>query len=151
MSDLETFTIRRATAGEIRLLRHRVLRAGLPVEEGDFEHDNDPETFHAAALTADAIVVGCATIMHSVYEEQPAWRLRGMAIDPEFRRRRLGARLLELCESHAIECGRLSLWCNARTPAVPFYQSVGWQRLGSEFAIPTAGPHYKMTKLILNR
>ena len=91
----ESVTIRRATAAEIRPLRHRVLRAGLPPEAAVFEHDDDPTTFHACAVTADGGVVGCATIMLTIYEQRPAWRLRGMAVDPTFRRSGIGGKLLD--------------------------------------------------------
>ena len=38
------------------------------------------------------------------------------------------------------------LWCNARTPAVGFYQRMGWAVVSDVFEIPTAGPHVRMTK-----
>ena len=38
------------------------------------------------------------------------------------------------------------LWCNARVPAVPFYQKHGWQVVSEPFEVPTAGPHVKMIK-----
>ena len=37
-------------------------------------------------------------------------------------------------------------WCNARVPALAFYQRQGWQIMSEQFDIPTAGPHRKMTK-----
>jgi GNAT superfamily N-acetyltransferase len=145
MIQSEDIAIRRATAAEIRSLRHRVLRSGLPIEAADFDNDDHPTTFHAAAI-ADTRVIGCATIMMSTFENQPAWRLRGMAVDPAFHRRGIGSRLLSACEAHAIRHGPTLFWCNARTPAVPFYQAQHWTRHGDEFDIPTAGPHYRMSK-----
>jgi predicted GNAT family N-acyltransferase len=38
------------------------------------------------------------------------------------------------------------LWCNARTPAVRFYQKQGWTPVGEEFDVPLAGPHVRMFK-----
>ena len=37
------------------------------------------------------------------------------------------------------------MWCNARTPAVGFYQRHGWVVASEEFEVKTAGPHFKMT------
>ena len=141
-------TIRRATACEIRAIRHRVLRAGLPPEAAVFEHDDDSTTFHACAVTAAGMIVGSATILLAEYEQRPAWRLRGMAVDPTLHRSGIGRRLLDACDAHARDHGPLQLWCNARTPALSFYQSLGWTRHGVEFEIPTAGPHYRMSKLL---
>ncbi|MBV8781310.1 MAG: GNAT family N-acetyltransferase [Phycisphaerae bacterium] len=148
---MEEIIIRSAKASELRDLRHRVLRAGMPIEEADFPGDEATDTFHAAAVTLDGKVVGCATLMMSKYGDGPAWRLRGMAVDPEWRKQCIGKRLLDLCEAHVRHSETLQLWCNARTPAVPFYLSLDWTRHGSEFDIPTAGPHYIMSKLLQNR
>ena len=38
------------------------------------------------------------------------------------------------------------LWCNARVPAMGFYQKLAWQVVSDEFHIPTAGPHVKMVR-----
>ena len=38
------------------------------------------------------------------------------------------------------------LWCNARTPAVGFYENMRWRVVSAPFEIPTAGPHVKMVK-----
>ena len=38
------------------------------------------------------------------------------------------------------------MWCNARVPAIAFYQKHGWQVVSDEFPIEHAGPHVKMTK-----
>jgi len=38
------------------------------------------------------------------------------------------------------------LWCNARVPAVGFYESLGWRVVSERFEIPTAGPHVKMVR-----
>ena len=85
--------------------------------------------------------------MREAREGRPAYRLRGMAVDPAFHRRGIGRLLLQLLESRVLESGYTTLlWCNARTPAVPFYKSMGWKVVSEEFDIPTAGPHFVMIK-----
>ena len=37
-------------------------------------------------------------------------------------------------------------WCNARVPALRFYQRHGWRIVSDQFDIPTAGPHRKLVK-----
>jgi hypothetical protein len=36
------------------------------------------------------------------------------------------------------------VWCNARTPAVGFYEKLGFSTIGEEFELPPIGPHYLM-------
>ena len=69
-----------------------------------------------------------------------------MAVDPSLQRQGIGRKLLLAAESFVRTNAVKQLWCNARTPAVPFYQRHGWAIISGEFVIPTAGPHYKMTK-----
>ena len=40
------------------------------------------------------------------------------------------------------------MWCNARVPAIGFYERLGWRVVSERFEIPTAGPHVRMTKLL---
>jgi len=140
--------IRPARLDEILELRWRVLRAGLPRETAIFEGDHEPTTRHFAAVL-DGRVVGCATILRRPWMDKPAWQLRGMAVEPQYQRRGIGTLLLEAIERTVrAEPHSLQLWCNARTPAIEFYRRHGWQRVGQEFVIPTAGPHYRMYKLL---
>jgi GNAT superfamily N-acetyltransferase len=143
-----SITVRRADLQEILDLRWKVLRDGLPRETAIFDGDQEPTTHHFAAIH-DNRIIGCVTIMHRLWQNRPAWQLRGMAIDPQFQRTGIGGQLLQQVEqtirSHPHS---RQLWCNARTPATAFYRKFGWQLIGDEFLIPTAGPHYKMCKLL---
>jgi GNAT superfamily N-acetyltransferase len=86
-------------------------------------------------------------MMRESYKGQAAYRLRGMAVDPDFHRSGIGRKLLDLLEARVRETKYTTLlWCNARTPAVPFYESMGWRVVSDEFDIPTAGPHFVMIK-----
>jgi hypothetical protein len=61
----------------------------------------------------------------------------------------VGGRLLQVVEQAVrAKPHSLQLWCNARSPATEFYRKHGWQIIGDEFVIPTAGPHYKMAKSV---
>jgi len=144
VSGSSSIVYRRATVGEILDLRLRVLRAGLPAETAHFDGDEDPSTCHFAAF-ADGVCIACVSFMLNQWEGRPAWQLRGMAVDPGCQRRGVGRSLLE----HSLrQIARVSdvrlMWCNARVPAVGFYQKHGWSAVSDEFDIPTAGPHRKM-------
>lgn len=139
--------IRETSAQAIRPLRHSVLRAQLPLEAAVFDGDDEPTTRHIGAFGTDRQVIGCASIVRRPWHNGPAWQLRGMAIDSELRGRGVGRLLLAQIERIVLEDGFSPiLWCNARTPAVGFYSAMGWQRIGEEFHIETAGPHYRMLK-----
>ena len=138
--------VRRGAPYEVIDLRHAVLRAGLPRETAIFTGDDAPQTVHVVALDNDDII-GCATMIPSAWEGQKAWQLRGMAVAPPLQRSGVGGLMLKELQriaQHAAGDVRL-MWCNARSPAVPFYERHGWMLASSEFVIETAGPHFKMT------
>jgi len=135
------------TAEQTLLLRLPILRAGLPRETAVFPGDDHPSTCHFGAFVSERLV-GVASIYEARFAERPeivnAWQLRGMATLPEVRGQGCGRVLLTRCVEEARVRNAELLWCNARTPAVSFYARHGWQVSGSEFEIPTAGPHYRM-------
>jgi hypothetical protein len=131
-------------------LRHRMLRAGLPKESANFPGDNDASTWHVGLFHpytngANAPVVTCASFMLNSYKEQPAWQLRGMCTEAAHQSKGFGGQLLSCVESAILKSSPVRLfWCNARVPAIPFYQRQGWTVDSDEFDIPTAGPHRKL-------
>lgn len=145
----ETVQIRLARPEEVVDLRHAVLRAGLPRSTAVFDGDSDPETRHLVAVGPDGRVIGCATILRRPSpfgDPRPAWQLRGMAVEPGLQGAGLGSRLLAAGETIVRESGHTLMWCNARTPAVAFYRRHGWETVGEEFPVETAGPHICMRK-----
>lgn len=142
----------RTTLARILPLRHRVLREGLPLESASFEGDVEHTTWHLEISgwgphDSRTEPFCCASLMLSVWDGEGAWRLRGMATDPDLTGNGLGRLLLSFAE---LSIGHYSpsrlFWCDAREPAIPFYEKLGWQTHGELFDIPTAGPHIKMTK-----
>lgn len=146
--DGKQLTLGCASAEQLIDLRHAVLRDGLPREEAIFKGDADPQSRHYAAFYQGDPVC-CTTLHPSTWESEPAWHLRGMATAPAFRGRGVGTALMKLLEEdlRASSVVRL-LWCNARVPASRFYQKLGWVIRSDIFEIPTAGPHYRMTRRI---
>lgn len=142
-------------------LRASVLRPGHPIEDCDFDGDGDPDTFHAGVVLDDR-VVGVASMYHEAravdapggaelapdHAAATTWRLRGMATDPDVRRRGVGAAALRACEDHVRAHDATLLWCNARIGAVAFYEAAGWAVLGEEFDLPGVGPHVVMERRV---
>ena len=145
--DAVRLDLRRARVEELISLRHEVLRHGLPRDAAIFDGDDAPTSRHYGAFD-NGTAVGCATLMLNQWDGEPAWQVRGMATDERFRGRGLGAALLRMAEAELL--GERSpvrvLWCNARVPAIRFYEKLGWAVRCEPFDIPTAGPHVKMTK-----
>jgi GNAT superfamily N-acetyltransferase len=146
--DATELVLRRCRVEELIDLRHAVLRHGLPRAAAMFDGDDAPASRHYAAL-AGGVAVCCATLHAVPWEGEPAWQLRGMATARPFRGKGVGRELMALIESDLAADGRdvpRLLWCNARVPAVGFYQGLGWRVVSEQFEIPTAGPHVRMLK-----
>jgi 7-cyano-7-deazaguanine synthase len=131
--------------------RHRNLRAGEPFAKARYDEvDFLDGTIHYAVRVGGK-VVGCATLLRESreadssgpYASGPAHgiRLRGMAVDPQYRGLGLGRQLMEACQAEATR-QNTGLWCNARVGAIPHYMACGYQRVGEEFDMPGIGAHY---------
>jgi GNAT superfamily N-acetyltransferase len=146
-ADGKALLLRAARIDEIIVLRHRILRAGLPVEAAHFDGDHEPTTRHAGVFDGNNAAVGCATMVLNTWQVEPAWQLRGMATDEAWQGHGLGRALLDYVTELALATSATRLlWCNARVPALAFYERQGWQIVSDEFDIPTAGPHRKMMR-----
>lgn len=141
----QAIIVRVAAFDEIVELRHAVLRAGLPREMAVFPGDETATNWHFGAFL-NGRSVGCASFHLNQWEGKPAWQLRGMATDPALQGKGVGRELLAFSEAMLRKESPRILWCNARTPALGFYRKQGWQSVGEEFVVETAGPHFKMFK-----
>ncbi len=138
--------VRRADLTEIFQLRLDVLRPGRPIEAAQFPGDLAPETIHVGAFDGDRNI-GCATGSRTVWQDRPAWQLRGMGVAADWQKKGVGQRILNELESLVRQVSDIrQLWCNAREEAVQFYERQGWQVASERFHIEDVGPHFKMTK-----
>lgn len=123
-------------------LRRAVLRGGRPVP---LPGDEQP-AFHVGVHDGP-LLVGTGNVRPDPAPwapDVPAWRLRGMATDPAYRGRGVGAAVLEALVAHARAGGGGVLWCNARVPAQRFYERAGLQTRGQPWEDPEIGPHVLM-------
>ncbi len=147
--------IRRVGVETIIDLRHRVLRPGLPPETAHFEGDDELDTHHLAAYLSSAGMdrpVGCATFMLRMFDQIPAWQLRGMATDPLYRGRGVASHILNSARIQLVgsefQYARVTLlWCNARAAAISFYRQNGWEQASKPFTIEGVGVHMVMTRV----
>lgn len=133
------------SANETYDLRHKILRPNQDREACHYDCDKIDSTFHVGANFNDEIV-GIATFFKEVHEDfthlQNHYRLRGMATDIEFRGTGLGKKILSYGIEELICRNSQMIWCNARTSAIGFYQSQGFEIHGQEFEIVPIGPHF---------
>ncbi|WP_027006587.1 GNAT family N-acetyltransferase [Conexibacter woesei] len=148
--------VEQVPAAVVRPLRQRVLRPHQTIAEQVYDGDDTPGAAHFAAFmdedSARDQPIGIASITPEPHPHSPTpgdWRIRGMATDPDHGRGRgAGAQLLTACIHHARTEGAIRIWCNARTPALGFYERAGFTTEGPEFLMPSIGPHFLMSLVL---
>lgn len=141
--------IHEISSEETFVIRQKVLRPGKPVIQCCFEGDQALDTFHLGAFFQDKLI-GVASFMKNsnpLFSPHNQYQLRGMAILESFKKQGIGAQLLKTGESKI--CSILeepTLWFNARTTAVGFYEKFDYQIKGEEFEIPEVCKHIVMFK-----
>ncbi len=154
---------RQAAIDEIITLRYAVLCTGRPWREAQFTGDDDPLTHHFGAFRAAVegtvktvgaaptitgaapVNVGCVSYMMTEHEGEPAWQLRGMATRPDLAGQGIGRQLVPAAQDMLLSRSPVRLfWCKARTPAIAFYENLGWRVVSEEFVIEHYGPHRRM-------
>ena len=125
----------------VRSLRYEILRKplGMPASGAVFPGDEDHTTLHLLAFSKSDLI-GCATLMIG---DSSAIQLRGMAVAQDWQRKGVGQLIVSTAQSIAVEKSK-TLWCNARFPAIGFYERQGWKSDGDFFEIPVIGPHIVM-------
>jgi GNAT superfamily N-acetyltransferase len=124
---------------QTRELRQAVLRPHETIEQ--LAADEAPDTFAVGAFDDGELV---AVGLIAPDGEPDAWRVRGMATAPRARRRGGGRAVLDALVLYAVEHGAVRIWCNARVPAVGFYERAGMHVTSGEFELPNIGPHVVM-------
>ncbi|KAM0722575.1 hypothetical protein Q7P37_002016 [Cladosporium fusiforme] len=129
-------------------LRHEVLWPHKPLSS--VQVSTDSTSIHLGAFTnekssllAENSLIGVITIAlsqranTSIQGEPPSngveAQFRKLAVAPEWQGRGVGSKLLEQAAVVAGDAGADSLWCDARTSALPFYEKFGMHSEGSTF------------------
>ena len=133
-------------------LRQQVLRPHQALSSVLTAGDADPAGAAFAARTPGGTVVGTAIIRPEgcpwLPEAPGAWRLRGMATAPDLRGQGIGSLVLRAAIAHIALTGGKLVWCNARTPALRFYEREGFRTHGEQWIDPQIGPHVAMWREI---
>ena len=136
--------VRLASPDEVRGVQLQVLRPLGPLP-GDRPH---PATWRHLAAEVDGRVIGAVSVGPAPWERpdvaplpQPHWRLRSMAVLPEYRGG-VGANLLAAAVTTARGAGAGGLWASARDGALGLYRRGGWRVVGEQWDKPGIGPHH---------
>ncbi|MEY2568086.1 MAG: hypothetical protein QOE35_2615 [Actinomycetota bacterium] len=132
-------------AARTHALRSRVLRGGVAPEKLTFAGDDVAGTFHLAVEDPTGAVVAVGTFIPT----DQGTRLRYMAVDPAVQGSGAGRALLDAAVERLRAAGVTRLWCNARDPAVGFYERLGWTVTGPGFVDDEVDlPHHPMQLLL---
>ena len=140
--------VREIATAETYPVRHVVLRPGRPLESCYYPKDDDAGTFHLGVFV-DGRLAGVATYLvdsHAGFSDAVQYRLRGMAVLPEYQGLGLGRALIDAAYPRIAAAGATLLWFTAREEAVGFYVKQGFTGHGEYYDEPLLGPHLLMYK-----
>ena len=131
-------------------LRRRILRGAQSDAEVRFAGDDADDTLHLAVIDDRGQPMAVATSSPApchFREGRRAWRIRGMAVEPDRRYEGLGTQLVQEIEARATAAGVEVLWADARDTALGFYRSRGWSVHGDGYTTPATGlPHHTVIR-----
>jgi GNAT superfamily N-acetyltransferase len=136
---------------ETRSLRHLVLWTHLPSPDVCvIDIDNREDAFHVGIFDQHSLVsIGSFFAMESPrLKMKPQYRLRAMATDPDYRRMHAGRLLIDFAVERLRNENIQVLWCDARLIAVPFYESLGFNKEPDVYDVPLIGPHHFMWRAL---
>lgn len=139
------------TTQETLGLRKSVLKPFLTEEECINPGDDLPTTLHYGLFHQQKLI-SIATFIkedHSDFSTKLAYRLRGMATDPNYHRQGFGKMLLTHSMKQLKKQGCDFLWFNARIKAFPFYEKLGCSYHGPLFELKDIGLHKVMYKHLI--
>jgi ribosomal protein S18 acetylase RimI-like enzyme len=148
MKDDYGLQIVRITAEDTYKLRHEVLWPDAPLLSVQLATDST--SIHLGAYTkerpdtaAERTLVGVISIhipepeaestSAASLNKRPEAQFRKLAVAPQWQGHGFGSRLVEQAGVVATDADARSLWCDARTSALSFYEKLGMQTEGSSF------------------
>ncbi len=141
------FEIVEVTVEEVRPLRSRYLLPDHPEEAVVFQSDEHPTARHFAAKDADGRIVGVGSLcfVDRVAGQapfgSPGMRMRGLAVEDDYRGQGVGAALV----AHMLEIGReagiAEGWATAPIRNLRFFRKHKFKTMSAEFDVVGLGPH----------
>jgi GNAT superfamily N-acetyltransferase len=140
--------IKQISATETIIVRHPVLRKGMPIETCQFEGDNLTTTIHFGFFENKKIigVISLFKQKNGTFIANNQYQIRGMAVLENHQKKGIGQALMNHSENYILNTTSSLIWFNARENAVPFYEKMGYHKVGNSFEINPIGTHFLMTK-----
>ena len=112
-------------------LRQQVLRSPLGLSLTEEDRENDYHCWHFGLFKGNQIIA-TVTIepLNNKNQRSQQVKLRQMVVSPSYQKQGLGHQLIKETEQVLREKSVASISLAARLPAVPFYQSLGYQGQG---------------------
>lgn len=105
------------------------------------------DNFYAAIVIAGQVVAYGELVPQGTM----VYKICQMVVHPSYQRQNLGRQILEFLIDLAQEQGAIALTLNSRIAAIGFYQKLGFQTFGQEFASSTTGiMHIGMSLKLMN-
>ncbi|TNE79103.1 MAG: GNAT family N-acetyltransferase [Bacteroidetes bacterium] len=122
-------------------LRDKVLRQPLGLQFSEEELAKESDQIHVIASVDDALI----GVLVLVPIGPKTYKMRQVAVAPEWQGKGIGTRLVSFSEEYAIRKGVCCIELHARKEAVQFYLDLAYTKLGDEF-VEVGIPHFKMEK-----
>ncbi len=110
-------------------LRRDILRKPLGLEFTEAQLASESESFHLTAWEEDVLL---GTLLLTPLEHG-AIQMRQVAVDDRQQRSGIGRAMVAEAEAEARRHGFTRVMLHARDTAIPFYEKLGYQRVGAEF------------------
>jgi ribosomal protein S18 acetylase RimI-like enzyme len=123
-------------------LRWSILRAPWGEPEGSEADDIEDQCYHLAAIEGHRVIAVGRLQFNTPHQGQ----LRYMAVSPEYQGQGIGRLLADAFETEAANRGCTDIILDAREPAVPFYQRLGYHIIDKSYLLFNEIQHYRMQK-----
>jgi len=123
-------------------LRDEVLRKPLNLQFAAEQLAEEWQDIHFVCFDRSDTILAC---MVFTPKEKDLVKMRQVAVLPELQGKGIGSRFVKASELFARWSGFKKIELNARNSAVPFYEKLGYKKVGAQFT-EVGIPHFKMEK-----
>lgn len=157
MAEGGDITVEEVPVDVVRPLRHRHLRPDQSEDAVEYKSDDCETCRHFAVRDADGAIIGVGTSHHADRVAgqapfgTPGVRIRGMAVEDDWRGQGVGAALIGAMVGAAVAEGMVEMWANARTNVRQFYTRNGFKEVSQAFELPHIGEHVVVAMSLAKR
>lgn len=121
-------------------LREKILREPLGSQFTDKELEEEKDHIQVAGFLDDKLIATAVLV-----PEGEKMKMQRVVVVEKLRNNDIGSKMIQFCESLAVEKGIKTIYCHARDSAVNFYDRNNYEKEGDYFN-EDGIPHLKMKK-----